>query len=126
MFRVLIADGNPQLRGRMSKLLTQSNPAVEILEARNGAEAVGSAITDRPDVIFMADQMPTMDGATAATILRKKPETRAILLVGMADDWGPQSPISQKLSAFCDYLLPKSLDYTALQTYIQQLPQFSQ
>ena len=109
MMRVLIADRTVQNRRRVVKFLTHWDPNVEVFEAGSGAEAVGSAMTDLPNLIFMGGEMPIFDGAVAASILRKNPGTRTIPMIGLLQS--EDSPeIKKRLNQFCDTLLEGSVE----------------
>ncbi|MEO7997703.1 MAG: LytTR family DNA-binding domain-containing protein [Gemmatimonadaceae bacterium] len=60
--RVLIADDEPLARERLALLVKQANPAAEIIEATNGADALKLLNASTPDVLFLDVQMPTLDG----------------------------------------------------------------
>lgn len=107
--RVLVADRTVQNRINVVNFLAHWNPNIEVFEASSGAEAVGSAITDHPNLIFMGGEMPMFDGAVAASILRKNPETRAIPMIGLwQNDDCPD--MKDRLSQFCDTLLEASVE----------------
>lgn len=60
--RVLIADDEPLARERLALLVQAANPAAEIIEATNGADALALLKAGTPDVLFLDVQMPTLDG----------------------------------------------------------------
>lgn len=63
--RILIADDNPTFRKALRHLL-ESADQWEIIEARDGQEAVTKAAEMRPDVILLDLAMPGKDGFAAA------------------------------------------------------------
>jgi DNA-binding response OmpR family regulator len=65
---VLIADDEPITRMLVKVLLEREN--FEVLEARNGDEAVAVATTGRPDLVLLDLNMPVMDGYEAIHHLR--------------------------------------------------------
>ena len=77
MFRVLIVDDSPIMRGTVCSLLTLWNPHVEIFEARNGAEGVGSAIVDNPNLILMDEPTSALDVSVQAQIVDLLREVQA-------------------------------------------------
>ena len=77
--RLLLAEDTDISRRVQASLLRQAGH--EVIEARNGAEAVAAA-KDRPDAVLMDLHMPDMDGVEAARRIREA-ETGA----------GPATPI---------------------------------
>lgn len=75
--RVLIADDEPLARERLALLVKQVNPAAEIVEATNGADALALLNASTPDVLFLDVQMPTLDGFEVLQSLEpaKRPTT---------------------------------------------------
>jgi two-component system, LytTR family, response regulator len=59
---VLIVDDEPLAREGMKLLLKDEAAVASIAEARNGAEAVETIRTHRPDLVLLDVQMPEMDG----------------------------------------------------------------
>jgi len=70
---VLIVDDIPEQREIYSVLLRFHG--YEVLEARDGQEALAAAVEARPDVIIMDVVLPVLDGWTATEHLKAAPET---------------------------------------------------
>ncbi|MGH4007228.1 MAG: response regulator [Pseudonocardiaceae bacterium] len=84
--RVLIVDDHPVVRRGMSALLA-SLPGVEVVgEAATGAEALREAQLQRPDVVMMDVQMPSMDGIEATRRLVTALPYTAVLVLTMFED----------------------------------------
>lgn len=62
MNSVLIVDDEPLARTSLRKLLEREPEPFDILEARNGYEAIGLIKRERPDVVFLDVQMPELSG----------------------------------------------------------------
>jgi two-component system, LytTR family, response regulator len=60
--RALIVDDEPLGRMSIRALLCEHKDFTEILEARNGTEAIDLIRTQRPTVVFLDVQMPIVDG----------------------------------------------------------------
>jgi CheY-like chemotaxis protein len=56
---------------------------LEVSVARNGQEALDTALREDFDLILMDVQMPVMDGLTATRRLRELPKTRSLQIVAM-------------------------------------------
>jgi CheY-like chemotaxis protein len=67
--RVLIADDYDDIRAMMRFLLEQHG--FEVLEAKDGYQAVEQAVTKHPDLILMDIAMPVMDGIQATQAIRR-------------------------------------------------------
>ena len=68
--RILIADDNPLFRTALRHVLEASHPW-EIIETRDGQEAVAKAVEIRPDLIVLDLAMPVKDGLAAAREISK-------------------------------------------------------
>lgn len=75
--RVLIADDEPLARERLALLVRRADAMAEIVEATNGADALGMLNASTPDVLFLDVQMPTLDGFEVLQALdpAKRPTT---------------------------------------------------
>src|SRR5436305_10631494 len=79
--RVLVADDEPAMR-----VLVRVNlevEGVEVLEARDGVEALDLAAHARPDLVLLDVMMPRLDGWEVARRLGDAPETRDIPVLFM-------------------------------------------
>jgi CheY-like chemotaxis protein len=77
--RVLIAEDYDDARDVMTMILTGAG--FEVIEARDGQEALDSARASKPAIIIMDMFMPRMDGLTATRALRDEPELRRIPVI---------------------------------------------
>ncbi len=69
-FKILLAD-DVEINVLLLKiLLTKIFPECEIIEAKDGKQALETVKSARPDFIFMDIQMPVMDGYTSAIQIR--------------------------------------------------------
>jgi len=68
--RILIADDNPAVRTALRHLL-ESLDHPEIIEAKDGKEAIRLAVEQRPDAVVLDLAMPVMDGLTSAGEISK-------------------------------------------------------
>lgn len=74
---LIIEDELPMLKALADKF---SLEGFEILEAKDGAEGLKSALTKKPDLIILDIFMPVMDGKEMLAELR-------------TDDWGKNVPV---------------------------------
>jgi DNA-binding NarL/FixJ family response regulator len=84
--RVLIVDDHPMFRRGLAGLL-ESLPDVQVAGlAASGEEALELAGGDRPDVVFMDLNLPTISGVEATRRLGDLPDPPAVLALTMLDD----------------------------------------
>lgn len=65
---ILVVDDEPQIR-RVLRATLSSN-GYEVIEARNGEEAIATVIRDRPDLILLDANMPGMGGFEVCSKIR--------------------------------------------------------
>ena len=53
----------------------------DVVVARNGSEAVSTAIVERPDLILLDVVMPVLGGIEACRRLRRTPETKDVPII---------------------------------------------
>jgi CheY-like chemotaxis protein/nitrogen-specific signal transduction histidine kinase/HPt (histidine-containing phosphotransfer) domain-containing protein len=75
--RILVVDDTRDSRLLLRRLLEAVG--LEVAEATNGAEAVELWKTWQPELIFMDNRMPVMDGSQAAETIRSLESSRALL-----------------------------------------------
>jgi CheY-like chemotaxis protein len=68
--RILIADDNPAVRTALRQLL-EGLDHPQIIEAKDGKEAIALAVEQRPDAVILDLAMPVMDGLTSAGEISK-------------------------------------------------------
>ncbi len=69
--RILIAEDNPINMLLASTIIRKIAPAAQIIEAKNGKEAVESSTQQLPDIVFMDIQMPIINGYEATRLIRE-------------------------------------------------------
>ena len=77
--RVLVTDDSDDVRLALQILLEDAG--YEVIEAKDGAEAVKLAQSDAPDLILLDVMMPVMDGFTALKHLKSDPATKSIPVI---------------------------------------------
>jgi signal transduction histidine kinase/CheY-like chemotaxis protein/HPt (histidine-containing phosphotransfer) domain-containing protein len=71
-FKILVTEDYRASMMVINTMITSIMPGIRVLEAYNGIEAVKTAISYQPDMIFMDIHMPMKDGFTATEEIRKK------------------------------------------------------
>jgi len=82
---------------------------VDLLVARNGAEALEMARREKPDLIFMDLFMPEMNGDLACKAIKSDPEL-SVIPVLMVTHGGRQADMDRCRDAGCDDLLLKPIN----------------
>jgi len=90
MSGILIVDDNPSIRYLLRSFIESKTPFVVCGEAQHGVEAIGKAKQLNPDLILVDLSMPVLNGADAASILKKEmPQSKIILFSLHADTISP-------------------------------------
>jgi DNA-binding NarL/FixJ family response regulator len=81
--RVLIADDHTLFADALEAIVATDERFVVVAKVKNGEEAVGVALAEKPDVVLMDISMPVMDGIEAAGLIRERlPKTKVLMLTG--------------------------------------------
>ena len=84
--KVLIADDHTVVRSGLAAILDTEADIEVVGLAKNGAEAVETALAAKPDVVIMDIRMPVMDGAEATAQLREKlPDAKVLVLTSFGE-----------------------------------------
>jgi CheY-like chemotaxis protein len=94
--RVLIIDDDADIR-LIAGLSLNRVGGMDVIEAAGGAEGVGKAAADRPDVILLDMMMPVMDGCATLQALLSQPATAAIPVIFLTAKGNP--PEVERLKA---------------------------
>jgi CheY-like chemotaxis protein len=115
---VLLVEDTEDNRFMMRRLLEMTG--YDVIEARNGQEAVTVAETQQPNLILMDLSLPVIDGLAATRLIRKLPacQTIPIIAVSAHDSADFQQ---EALSAGCNGYVTKPIDYTSLEDLIARL-----
>jgi DNA-binding NarL/FixJ family response regulator len=84
--RVLIADDHAVVRTGLATILDTEADIEVVGLAKNGIEAVETALAAKPDVVIMDIRVPVMDGAEATAELREKlPDAKVQVLTSFGE-----------------------------------------
>jgi two-component system, cell cycle response regulator DivK len=91
-----------------------------ILEASDGAQGVEVAARERPDVVLMDLNLPTLDGFAAAGRIRAIPELKDMVIVAVTAHHDPELR-ARALAAGCNAFVTKPVDFEWLGDLIKNL-----
>lgn len=103
MAKILITEDETDIRQLI--FFTLQFAGFEVVQGKNGEEAVALSKQEMPDLILMDVRMPKMDGFTAATQIKADPATAHIPIIFLSAK-GQDVEIEQGLEVGAvDYLL---------------------
>jgi len=115
---VLLVEDTEDNRFMMRRLLEMSG--YNVIEARNGEEAVRVADANRPQLILMDLSLPLIDGLAATRLIRRLPGSKQTPIIAVsAHDTADFH--SEALAAGCDGYVTKPIDFNELEELITQL-----
>jgi CheY-like chemotaxis protein/RNA polymerase subunit RPABC4/transcription elongation factor Spt4 len=86
--RILVVDDDPDIRLIVSATLRGLSVPVEVVQARDGIEAIEKALESAPDMVILDVMMPNMDGFETCRALRSRVQTAFVpilMLTASAD-----------------------------------------
>lgn len=118
MSRILVIEDN---RANMKlTLLLLSRAGHELITATDAESGIAMAQKDRPELILMDLQLPSMDGLQAAALLKVDPRTAHIPIVALTA-LAMKEDRERSRQAGCDAYIAKPLRYQELYAVIDRL-----
>lgn len=117
--KILAVDDEPEVLALLEKRLTSSG--YEVLTASNGAEALGVARAQRPDLIILDILMPDMDGSQVACQLREDAKTKDIPVIFLTCLYTKREEHKSGHAIGANLFLAKPYEPAELLTEIQNL-----
>jgi signal transduction histidine kinase/CheY-like chemotaxis protein len=105
---VLVVDDNRDAADSLQALFEMEN--CRVATAYDGYEAVQAVEKSMPDMIVMDLGMPSMDGYEAARRIRRKPESKDVLMIALTG-WGQSDARQRTIEAGFDHHLIKPVNF---------------
>ena len=119
--RILVVEDQADNRQIIRDMLAGTD--YEITEAEDGEQALAAVAKDRPDLILMEIQLPSMDGYEAMRRIRTNPALLSIPIIAVTS-YAPNEEEQKAREAGCDDFVPKPYSPRELLAKIRQyLPQ---
>jgi CheY-like chemotaxis protein len=118
MGKILLVEDNEMNRDMLSRRLRRKG--FEVLLATDGAEGVSMARSGAPDIILMDMSLPTMDGWTAARMLKSESDTQNIPIIALTAH-AMQGDRDKALESGCDEYETKPVNLARLLRKIETL-----
>jgi CheY-like chemotaxis protein len=120
MGKILLVEDNQMNRDMLSRRLQRKG--FEVLLATDGQDGVSMARSDAPDLILMDMSLPTMDGWTAARLLKSETATCTIPIIALTAH-AMHGDRDKALEAGCDEYETKPVNLARLLRKIEALTQ---
>ena len=116
--KLLLVEDTEDNRFMMRRLLEMEG--YDVVEARNGEEAVRVAKEETPSLVLMDLSLPVIDGLAATRLIREVPalQKTPIIAVSAHDTADFQA---EALEAGCNSYITKPIDFSELDTLIKEL-----
>lgn len=106
---VLVVDDEPNNVALIRMALEDSDLAITVATARNGAEAIDVVRASHPALVFMDLKMPVLDGWEATRRLKADPVTAGIPVIALTAQ-AMRGDRERALATGCDGYLTKPID----------------
>jgi len=119
--RILVVEDQEDDRQIIRDMLAGTGYA--ITEAEDGEQALAAVARERPDLILMEIQLPSMDGYEAMRRIRTDPALLSIPIIAVTS-YAPNEEEQKARAAGCDDFVPKPYSPRLLLAKIRQyIPQ---
>ena len=115
--RILVVEDQKDDRQIIRDMLAGTD--YEITEAEDGEQALAAVAKERPDLILMEIQLPSMDGCEAMRRIRTDPALLSIPIIAVTS-YAPNEEEQKARAAGCDDFVPKPYSPRQLLAKIRQ------
>ena len=118
--KVLLVEDTEDNRFMMRRLLEMTG--YQVLEARDGQEAVDTTKHEHPSLILMDLSLPVIDGLEATRLIRHLPQLSDIPIIAVSAHERADFQ-REAIDAGCNAYVTKPIDYVELEKLIGELLQ---
>ena len=118
MNKVLIAEDNPANLELLREILELGR--YQIVEARDGREALARIVEADPDLVLLDINMPVLDGYAVVRCIRQDPRYSRLPVVALSGDV-MEDDRKEMLAAGFDICLPKPINFSVLLAEVRRL-----
>jgi two-component system, cell cycle response regulator DivK len=115
--RILVIEDQEDNRRIVRDLL--GSAGYEVMEARNGEDGLGTAASQKPDLILMDIRLPGIDGYEVTRRLRALPEGRSVPIIAVTS-YALSGDEQKALDAGCNAYVTKPYSPRALLAKIRE------
>jgi CheY-like chemotaxis protein len=90
-----------------------------VLQAREGQEGINAAIRDKPDLILLDIQLPSMDGYAVARLLRANPNLLMVPIVAVTS-YAMVGDREKALDSGCSGFIEKPINPDTFLTQVEE------
>ena len=113
--KILVVEDLADIR-KMMKIMVELY-GYEVIEARDGAEAIEQALEHHPSLVLMDLAMPLMNGAEAARAIKGTESCENIPIIAVT---AYQNMDEEALEAGCERVIHKPVDFLKLKTLLAE------
>jgi two-component system, cell cycle response regulator DivK len=114
---ILVVEDQADNRQILRDLL--GNAGFDLMEAENGEDALAAVAKQRPDLILMDIQLPTMDGYEATRRIRANPEMKDLPIIAVTSN-ALTGDDAKALAAGCNAYMAKPYSPRALLAKVRE------
>ena len=114
--RILLVEDHEEIWDFLSRRLKRRG--FDVVVAEDGQQGLDRAREERPDIVLLDMNLPTMDGWTVARQLKQDPGTAAIPIIALTAH-ALAGDREKALEAGCDDYHPKPVDFSRLLSQIE-------
>ena len=115
--KILLVEDHEEIWDFLSRRLKRRG--FEVAVATDGQEGVDKSKSEAPDIILLDMNLPTLDGWTAAAMMRSDPVTSGLPIIALTAH-AMSGDREKAIAAGCTDYCPKPIDFSDLLSTIER------